>query len=117
MKTNPNNRSAAHVSSDEDSSSSLLEDIGRALACSIRLNRDILRSRGEEEALEILIGVYSFFALAQAEEQPHEMGLIDALGELHEVVFKLRELYPALRSRVIRSVDANGAVRYEPCPF
>lgn len=96
--------------------SNWLERIGRALALSMQLHRYTLGSGDEDQALEMLVGVYSFFAMAQAVDRAPGIELIDVLGELHQVAFALRRQYPQLRSRV-RRVVKDGAVDYDPCPF
>jgi hypothetical protein len=104
------------ASLERDSLEHSLANVGHALARSVRRSVLTRNSVDEAEALQLLVAVYSFMTLVPSEEV-HTWEVVDALGALHGAAFLLCERYPDLRRRVAQSMDDEGAVRYEACPF
>ena len=119
MQSNTQQRQNGHLLDDRNDSfgSEQLTSVGRSLALATRLAGPTLGARGENDSLKILVGIHSFFALAQAETEAHSLELIEVLGELHDARSALLERYPKLRSRLMRGIGADGTVLYEACPF
>jgi hypothetical protein len=117
MKARTKNDTIARDPGDADPQDRLLDAIACAMACSIRLGSASLGPRDDYEASQMLAGVYSLFALAQSQEAPHSLELIESLGDLHGLVAGLREKYPDAISRIGRVERPEGCVHYYACPF
>ena len=88
--------------------------MGRALSRMVLRNVD--EYWGEDAAVEVLVAIHCFLALARA-EKADTRDLIDVLVEVHEAVFLLCEYYPGLRQQVLRRLPASGAVSDDAYPF
>ena len=103
---------------ESDPKVSSLARIGHALALSIGLNSRLLEPLDVDEALQMLVAIYCFFALAR-EDKAAGRDLLLVILDLQDAAITLCELYPGLRARVvpITHEDTERVISYVGCPF